>query len=74
MAKMILKSIQSNEIKGRFKNKDITREELFELVSEFTNSIKEGNTKEKGWPKQPFSIYGISKLAINIYQAILARN
>lgn len=69
--KMSFNRIQNEEIKNRFKNPNLTKEELYKLVEEFKDAIAKGEVEQRGWPKW---IYGISKLGINLYCTILSQN
>jgi len=68
---MTFKRITSESIKNRFTKEDITKEELFALAQEFEEGVAKGNYAELGWPKWS---YGVSKLVINLYHKVLARN
>jgi NAD(P)-dependent dehydrogenase (short-subunit alcohol dehydrogenase family) len=68
---MSFKKITNESIKNRFSSEDLTKEELFALAKEFEDGVAKGNYAENGWPKWG---YGISKLVINLYHKILAKN
>jgi len=55
------------EWKPKFTNPSITKEQLFSYVKDFQDSIKKGDYVERGFPNSRFKIYGMSKLAINVY-------
>jgi len=55
------------EWKPKFTNPSITKEQLFGYMNEFQDSIKKGDYVERGFPNSQFKIYGMSKLAINVY-------
>jgi len=66
-----LRIVPSEAIRKRFDDPNITREQLFELAKEFQQVVRDDKLDETVWPK---SGYGISKLLINIYSRILAKN
>ena len=68
--KMAFSRITNNELKERWQQKDISRDEIFQLMHEFEQGVAEGDYDKKGWPK---SGYGISKLGINVYHSALSR-
>ena len=59
--------IKNEEIKNKLRG-NLTKQELFELMSDFREGVKEGNYADRGWPK---FIYGISKVGINHYPKVL---
>lgn len=65
------KWIKNEDLLKRWKRENYTREELFDNVSHFVESVNDGSFLEKGYMK---SAYGMSKLAINIYGSILGKN
>lgn len=66
-----LKIVPSEDIRKRFDDPNITKDQLFELAKEFREVVRDDKLDEKVWPK---SGYGMSKLCINIYTRILAKN
>ncbi|GMH02627.1 hypothetical protein Nepgr_004466 [Nepenthes gracilis] len=50
---------------------ELTEDKVDEVVKEFLEDVKQGQIKNKGWPKQ-FSAYIVSKAAVNAYTRILA--
>ena len=65
-----VESLKSEELKKRLMNDKLTKEELIALLKEFEKGVEEGNFEEKGWKK---SIYGTSKIGINLYAGVLSR-
>lgn len=59
----------SEDLKQKFRNPNLNRAQLYELMSEFINGVKDNDYAQKGWPK---SCYGISKVGINHFARILA--
>ena len=47
----------------------MNNESLDTLYSEYLNSVRENNFEEKGWKK---TVYGLSKLFLNIYNQRLS--
>jgi short-subunit dehydrogenase len=43
-------------------------------VEEYQKAVEAGDEKQKGWPKDFFNVYGLSKLAINVYHSALSRS
>jgi len=68
VAKMCFNKFTNEQLKDRWRNPNITREELFGLVKEFADEVADNTFLEKGWPKWS---YAVSKLAINTYTSIL---
>ena len=68
---MSFKKITNEALKNRFMKEDLTKEQLFALAHEFEDGVAKGNYAELGWPKWG---YGISKLVVNLYHKILAKN
>ncbi|CAK89176.1 unnamed protein product (macronuclear) [Paramecium tetraurelia] len=65
------KILESDDLVKRFKNPNITREDVFKLADEFQEHVKNNTYKQNGWPSWG---YGISKLLINTYVKTLASN
>lgn len=64
-----LTRITNDNIKNKLRSPELTKAELFDIVNDFIQGVKENNYQEKGFPK---SIYGISKVGINHYAKVLA--
>ena len=64
-----LKCIQNEGIKEKLRS-DLNKQELFDLMSDFREGIKEGNYAEKGWPKW---ILAVAKVGINHYAKVLSQ-
>ena len=62
--------IKSEDIKNKLRNENLSRQELFEIINDFIQGVKEGNYEERGWHKW---IYGISKIGINHYARVLSK-
>ena len=62
-----LSILKSEEIKNKLRGK-LTKQELFDLIKDFREGVKEDNYTERGWPKW---IYAISKIGINHYAKVL---
>lgn len=60
----------SPELAKRFSDPSLTFSELDKLMEEFFTAVKEGDYKEKGWPR---SAYGVSKVGLTAQTRILAR-
>ncbi len=69
--KMSFAKISNEELKNKWRKADLSKEELFNLVHQFEAGVANNTYEQEGWPKWS---YGISKLAINVYHSILARN
>lgn len=63
--------LTSDELKKKFDNAKITREELFALAKQYHDDVADRSFDTKGWPKQ---CYPISKLFLNVYMRILGKN
>lgn len=68
--KMTFKKIQNEDVKKRFQDPNLTKEELFKLADEFKDAIANEEVEKRGWVR---SIYGTSKLCINLYCKILSQ-
>lgn len=66
-----LSRLSSEELKKKFDNPKITRDEVFALAKQFYDNAVDGTFESKGWPRQG---YAISKLCLNIYLRTLGRN
>ena len=67
-------ALTNDDLKKRWRKDDISKKEIFDLVGEYERAIDAGDEKQKGWPKDPYNVYGLSKLAINTYHSALSRN
>ncbi len=59
------KMVPNAIIAQSFKDPEIDKQKLFELVKKFEESVGRGTYKQDGYP----SAYIISKLAINVYSS-----
>lgn len=50
----------------------LTEEIIDETVSEFLNQVEEGTWESGGWPHS-FTDYSVSKMAVNAYTRVLAK-
>ena len=66
-----LERLKSPVLKQEFDSPTITREQLYALAKRFYDDVVANVFEKNGWPR---SAYGISKLCLNIYTRILARN
>lgn len=60
----------SPELRRRFENPALGVNELLDLARSFVSDVAAGNHAAKGWPS---SAYRVSKVALNAYTRILAR-
>uniref|UniRef100_I3IZC7 carbonyl reductase (NADPH) n=2 Tax=Oreochromis niloticus TaxID=8128 RepID=I3IZC7_ORENI len=58
------------DLQQRFRNENITEEELVELMQRFVDEAKKGEHKERGWPD---TAYGVSKIGVTVLSMIHAR-
>ncbi|CAD8181615.1 unnamed protein product [Paramecium octaurelia] len=65
------KILESDDLVKRFKNPNITRDDVFKLADEFQEHVKNNTYAQNGWPSWG---YGISKLLINTYVKTTASN
>ncbi|CAD8094347.1 unnamed protein product [Paramecium sonneborni] len=65
------KYLKSDDLIKRFKDPNITREDVFKLAEEFQKHVSDNTYEKNGWPSWG---YGISKLLINTYVRTLAQN
>ncbi len=63
-------SVVGPDLRRRFANPDLGREELVELVNGFVAAIRRGDHARSGWPS---NAYRVSKVALNALTRILAR-
>jgi len=66
-----LAKLKSEELKKKFDDPKITREEVFALAKQFYDNVVDETYESKGWPRQG---YAMSKLCLNIYTRIFGRN
>lgn len=64
-------SILAPALRDRFLAADLTRAQLDELARTFVRDVEEGRHTARGWPS---SAYGVSKVALNAFVRILARD
>lgn len=50
----------------------LTEEQIENIVAQFLTQVKDGTWQEHGWPKV-WTDYSVSKLALNAYSRVLAR-
>ncbi|CED82019.1 Dehydrogenases with different specificities (related to short-chain alcohol dehydrogenases) [Phaffia rhodozyma] len=62
--------ITDPSVLARFTKDDLTEEELEKAVADFKNDVSAGDYAKKGWPATG---YGMSKLALQAYTRIAAR-
>jgi NAD(P)-dependent dehydrogenase (short-subunit alcohol dehydrogenase family) len=60
----------SENLKKQFRNPNLSKAQLYELMNEFIQAVGSGNYAEKGWAR---SCYGTSKIGINHYARVLAK-
>ena len=53
--------------------KHLTEERIDLYVNRFLQDFCEGNARFKGWPSGEYAVYSMSKLAVNAYTRVLAR-
>mmetsp|Transcript_12734 Transcript_12734/g.23729 ORF Transcript_12734/g.23729 Transcript_12734/m.23729 type:complete len:271 (+) Transcript_12734:136-948(+) len=63
------RKIPGADLKVKLLNPDITRDEAFELASDFINRVGDGTWTEAGWPS---NTYSVSKILLNCYTRALA--
>ncbi|XP_038684826.1 (+)-neomenthol dehydrogenase-like [Tripterygium wilfordii] len=70
----LLKSIPNEEIRAVFNNiESLTEKKIHLLLSAFLKDFKEGSLETKGWPTV-LPAYQMSKVALNAYTRLLAKN
>ncbi len=69
-----LNHIKSDIIKQEFTSKDLTFEKLKSLCVAYRNAIENNKVLEEGWPSQIYPTYCFSKLCLNLYTDIIAKN
>ncbi|CAI9101746.1 OLC1v1039144C1 [Oldenlandia corymbosa var. corymbosa] len=68
-----LQKITNEWAKGILSDVDnLTEERVDEVVDEFLKDFKEGSLESKGWPSS-YSAYIVSKVALNAYTRIVAK-
>ncbi|XP_006783565.2 carbonyl reductase [NADPH] 1-like [Neolamprologus brichardi] len=60
----------SPDLQQRFRNENITEEELVELMQRFVDEAKKGEHKERGWTD---GAYTVSKIGLTVLSVIHAR-
>ncbi|XP_063059650.1 carbonyl reductase [NADPH] 1-like [Engraulis encrasicolus] len=60
----------SPELQAKFRNSDITEEELGGLMKDFVQAAQKGDHEAKGWPN---SAYGTTKIGVTVLSRIQAR-
>lgn len=70
---MLLQRLANVELRDQLSNPDSLTEELLDrTVSTFIEQVKDGTWESGGWP-QTFTDYSISKLAVNAYTRMIAK-
>ncbi|KAL1533267.1 alcohol dehydrogenase [Salvia divinorum] len=65
--------IENAEIRKKLENEELLSEELIdEVMNTFLEQVNDGTWKEGGWP-HVFTDYSLSKLAVNTYTRLMAR-
>ncbi|CAN8006029.1 unnamed protein product [Ixodes pacificus] len=67
----MLKVIPGQELKEKFRNPDITLEELCDLMNQFVQDSKDGANVDKGWGS---SAYNVSKVGVTVLTFIQQRD
>jgi (+)-neomenthol dehydrogenase len=67
----IMPNGRAKEVLSEVQN--LTEEKIDEILNEFLNDYKKGSLETKGWPLAN-SAYIVSKVALNAYTRILAKN
>lgn len=68
-----LQRLANVELRDQLSNPDLLTEELIDgTVSKFINQVKDGTWESGGWP-QTFTDYSLSKLAVNAYTRLIAK-
>lgn len=60
----------SHELKGRFKDPNLTMDGLKQLMTEFVRLAKENKHQEAGWPN---TAYGVSKIGVTVMSFLQQR-
>jgi NAD(P)-dependent dehydrogenase (short-subunit alcohol dehydrogenase family) len=61
----------SPELRGRFADPSLTREELVQLVERFVRDVDQGSFRQSGWPS---NAYRVSKVALNALARLMAKD
>ncbi|KAM3304209.1 (+)-neomenthol dehydrogenase [Capsicum chacoense] len=70
----LLGKLRNEELRNMLLDEENLSEKQIEgLVNLFIDNVKNGTWKSKGWPKL-WTDYAVSKLALNAYSKVLARN
>lgn len=70
---MLLQRLANVELRDQLSNPDSLTEDFIDrTVSTFINQVKDGTWESGGWP-QTFTDYSISKLAVNAYTRMIAK-
>ncbi|XP_051135907.1 uncharacterized protein LOC127254701 [Andrographis paniculata] len=65
--------LENDELKKKLQDVESVSEELIdEMVNTFLEQVKDGSWKEGGWPPV-FTDYSLSKLAVNAYTRVMAK-
>uniref|UniRef100_A0A131XVV1 carbonyl reductase (NADPH) n=1 Tax=Ixodes ricinus TaxID=34613 RepID=A0A131XVV1_IXORI len=67
----MLKVLPGQELKDKFRNPDITLEELCDLMNQFVQDSKDGANVDKGWGS---SAYNVSKVGVTVLTFIQQRD
>ncbi|XP_004505149.1 (+)-neomenthol dehydrogenase isoform X1 [Cicer arietinum] len=68
-----LNKMRNEEMKKCLENEELKEEEIEEMVKKFLRDVKNGTWKSEGWPSY-WTDYAVSKLALNAYSKVLAKN
>ncbi len=71
MARITFNRLINEEAKQKYRSDKLTKQEIFDFAAQFRQSIAENSVEAKGWPK---TVYGMSKLSINLYCSVLSKS
>eukprot|EP01018_Ginkgo_biloba_P021492 Gb_37907 [translate_table: standard] len=70
----LLKKLRNEALRKQLSEvENLNEEEIDAIVNSYLNDVKSGQVEGKGWPTQ-FTAYNVSKIALNAYTRVLARD
>eukprot|EP01018_Ginkgo_biloba_P021484 Gb_37917 [translate_table: standard] len=70
----LLKKLKNEDPKKQLSEvENLSEEEIDTIVNSYLNDVKSGQVEGKGWPTQA-TAYNVSKIALNAYTRVLARD
>lgn len=70
----VVQKLENAELRKKLEDEELLSEELIdEVMNTFLEQVRDGTWKKGGWP-HVFTDYSLSKLAVNTYTRLMARD